>query len=226
MKTMNPTRKFSEEDEELYEACKIIHRHDSAVAKLFRNPVILRKIRAEAAKQSAMNPEIPIEELVADAQTILWNEIRKAKGFRDITPETIRAWLETRITWRLKTHVQRTCRIKYHKKTETEEARYEKQHPDSVEDSNLSSELGADPQRFQSFELLLRGLNLDYRYKTPIKLVIIDGFTLSQLAEWYNCPTSHAGAIFKTSLQRLREYIDGLSEREQEAAMELIRELI
>jgi hypothetical protein len=174
-----------------------------------------------------MNPEITLPELIADAQTILWKEVREAKKFREVSPENVRAWIETRITWRMKTHVQRLCRIKYHKKTETEEARYEKQHHDDIDNVPLSDEPHNGPiaaERYRALDDFLRTAEVDFKYKLPIKLNLIDGYQLKDLASWYRCSTSHAGSIFKASLVALREYIDTLPEEEKETALELIRE--
>jgi len=188
----------------------------------------MRKIRTEAAKQVSMNPEAVLDELVSDAQTIIWREVKNAKGFKKVTPDNVRSWIETRITWRLKTHVQRLCKLKYHKRTDEEEARYEKNHPEDIEAVHLATHptLLADEQVYRRLEDFLRKSSLGFQYKTPIKLVVCDGFNLNELGDWYGCSSAHASAILKTALQRLRDYILELEEPERAQVQELMKEII
>jgi hypothetical protein len=219
-----------EEKQALYAACMAIREYDGHVNLILEHAAIKRKIESEVVKQCSTNPELDFDELVLDVQNLLWAEIKDspASSWEKVEPTTVLKWLESRIVWRLKTYVQRVCRIRYYKKTETEESRYEKVFEENIEGLSCRDQPSYNSTFIQNqrrLEELLRDSSIEPKYKFPIKLVIVDGYTVGDLARWFNCTAGNASGILKISMSKLKEYIFSLPEEERESILDIIRSL-
>lgn len=224
------------QDDGLYEICEAIRAGEKATKELISHPIVLAKVKSEAIRQCKMNPEMNLDELISDGFTLIWNEVRSCNA---IPEEETRRWVETRIVWRMKSHVQRSCRMRYIKKAEKkdeetgevsiEDSRYEKVIPDSLDrlvNSRHPDSEANKVRRQRDFEEFLIASRLAHKYKLPIKLVVIDGYSIKELAYWYSCSAGNASSILKASLAKFKEYIDSLTEDERESILDLIRDLV